>query len=127
MVSDAEAHAQEDADRRKAVEARNQLDSLVYQTEKTLKDHGDNLSTEDKSAVESALEEGREALKGDDVAAMEKARDRITENSHKLAEAMYKQAAAQNPDEDGAEQPSSSARTRKDDGEVVDAEFEDVK
>ena len=127
MVSDAEAHAQEDADRRKAVEARNQLDSLVYQTEKTLKDHGDNLSTEDKSAVESALEEGREALKGDDVAAMEKARDRITENSHKLAEAMYKQAAAQNPDGDGAEQPSSSARTRKDDGEVVDAEFEDVK
>ena len=126
MVSDAEAHAQEDADRRKAVEARNQLDSLIYQTEKTLKDHGDNLSPEDKSALESALEEGREALKGDDVAAMEKARDRITENSHKLAEAMYKQAAAQNPDGDGAEQPSGSAKARKDDGEVVDAEFEDV-
>ena len=97
MVSDAEAHAQEDAERRKAVDARNQLDSLIYQTEKTLKDHGDNLSPEDKSAVESALEEGREALKGDDVAAMDKARDRITEHSHKLAEAMYKQAAAQNP------------------------------
>ena len=126
MVSDAEAHAQEDADRRKAVEARNQLDSLIYQTEKTLKDHGDNLSPDDKNALESALEEGREALKGDDVAAMEKARDRITENSHKLAEAMYKQAAAQNPDGDGAEQPSGSAKTRKDDGEVVDAEFEDV-
>ncbi len=126
MVSDAEAHAQEDADRRKAVEARNQLDSLIYQTEKTLNDHGDNLSPEDKSALESALEEGREALKGDDVAAMEKARDRITENSHKLAEAMYKQAAAQNPDGDGAEQPSGSAKARKDDGEVVDAEFEDV-
>ena len=126
MVGDAEAHAQEDADRRKAVEARNQLDSLIYQTEKTLKDHGDNLSPEDKSALESALEEGREALKGDDVAAMEKARDRITENSHKLAEAMYKQAAAQNPDGDGAGQPSGSAKTRKDDGEVVDAEFEDV-
>ncbi len=127
MVGDAEAHAQEDADRRKAVEARNQLDSLIYQTEKTLKDHGDNLSPEDKSALESALEEGREALKGDDVAAMEKTRDRITENSHKLAEAMYKQAAAQNPDGDGAEQPSGSAKTRKDGGEVVDAEFEDVK
>ena len=126
MVSDAEVHAQEDADRRKAVEARNQLDSLIYQTEKTIKDHGDNLSPEDKSALESALEEGREALKGGDVAAMEKARDRITEDSHKLAEAMYKQAAAQNPDGDGAEQPSGSAKTRKDDGEVVDAEFEDV-
>lgn len=126
MVRDAESHAQEDADRRKAVEARNQLDSLIYQTEKTLKDHADNLSPEDKSAVESALEEGREALKGEDVAAMEKARDRITESSHKLAEAMYKQAAAQNPDGDGAGQPSGSARARKDDGEVVDAEFEDV-
>ena len=127
MVRDAEAHAQEDADRRKAVEARNQLDSLIYQTEKTLAEHGDNLSPEDKSAVESALEEGREALKGDDVAAMEKARDRITEHSHKLAEAMYKQAAnAQNPDGDGTGQPSGSAKTRKDDGEVVDAEFEDV-
>ena len=124
MVRDAESHAQEDADRRKAVDARNQLDSLIYQTEKTLKDHGDNLSPEDKSAVESALEEGREALKGDDVAAMEKARDRISESSHKLAEAMYKQAAAQNPDGDG--QPSGSAKARKDDGEVVDAEFEDV-
>ena len=124
MVSDAEAHAQEDADRRKAVDARNQLDSLIYQTEKTLKDHGDNLSPEDKSAVESALEEGREALKGDDVAAMEKARDRISESSHKLAEAMYKQAAAQNPD--GDDPPSGSTKARKDDGEVVDAEFEDV-
>ena len=123
MVHDAESHAQEDADRRKAVEARNQLDSLIYQTEKTLKDHGDNLSAEDKSAVESALEEGREALKGDDVVAMEKARDRISESSHKLAEAMYKQAA-QNPD--GDSQPSGSAKARKDDGEVVDAEFEDV-
>ena len=126
MVSDAEAHAQEDAERRKAVEARNQLDSLIYQTEKTIKDHGDNLSPEDKSALESALEEGREALKGGDVAAMEKARDRITENSHKLAEAMYKQAAAQNPDGEGGGQPSGSAKARKDDGEVVDAEFEDV-
>ena len=126
MVSDAEAHAQEDTERRKAVDARNQLDSLIYQTEKTIKDHGDNLSPEDKTALESALEEGREALKGDDVAAMEKARDRITENSHKLAEAMYKQAAAQNPDGDGGGQSSGSAKARKDDGEVVDAEFEDV-
>ena len=126
MVSDAEAHAQEDTERRKVVDARNQLDSLIYQTEKTIKDHGDNLSPEDKTALESALEEGREALKGDDVAAMEKARDRITENSHKLAEAMYKQAAAQNPDGDGGGQSSGSAKARKDDGEVVDAEFEDV-
>ncbi|MDE0206998.1 MAG: molecular chaperone DnaK [Candidatus Tectomicrobia bacterium] len=124
MVRDAESHAQEDAERRKAVEARNQLDSLIYQTEKTLADHGDNLSADDKSAVESALEEGREALKGEDVAAMERARDRITEHSRKLAEAMYKQASAQNPYGDG--QPSGSAKARKDDGEVVDAEFEDV-
>jgi molecular chaperone DnaK len=64
MVKDADLHAQEDAERRKAIETRNQLDSLVYQTEKTLREQRDNLPAADISAVESALNEGREALKG---------------------------------------------------------------
>ena len=93
MVKDADLHAQEDAERRKAIETRNQLDSLVYQTEKTLREQRDNLPAADISAVESALNEGREALKGEDVAAMERARDQINQVAHKLAEAMYKQAA----------------------------------
>ena len=127
MVKDADLHAQEDAERRKAIETRNQLDSLVYQTEKTLREQRDNLPADDISAVESALNEGREALKGEDVAAMERARDQINQVAHKLAEAMYKQAAgSQPPGADGQQQTGGTSGAHKREGEVVDAEFEDV-
>jgi molecular chaperone DnaK len=127
MVKDADIHAKEDAERRKAIETRNQLDSLVYQTEKTLREQRDNLPAADISAVESALNEGREALKGEDVAAMERARDQINQVAHKLAEAMYKQAAgSQPPGADGQQQAGGASGAHKRDGEVVDAEFEDV-
>jgi len=127
MVKDADLHAQEDAERRKAIETRNQLDSLVYQTEKTLREQRDNLPADDISAVESALNEGREALKGEDVAAMERARDQINQVTHKLAEAMYKQAAgSQPPGADGQQQTGGTSGAHKREGEVVDAEFEDV-
>jgi len=127
MVKDADAHAKEDAERRKAVETRNQLDSLVYQTEKTLREQRDNLPAADVSAVEAALSEGQEALKGEDVAAMERARDHINQVAHKLAEAMYKQTAgAQASGTDGQQQSAGDTGSRKRDGEVVDAEFEDV-
>jgi len=127
MVKDAELHAKEDAERRKAIETRNQLDSLVYQTEKTLREQRDNLPAADISAVESALNEGREALKGEDVAAMERARDQLNQVAHKLAEAMYKQAAStQEAGADGQQQAGGASGSQKRDGEVVDAEFEDV-
>lgn len=125
MVQDAELHAKEDAERRKAIETRNQLDSLVYQTEKTLREQRDNLPAADISDVESALNAGREALKGEDVAAMERARDQINQVAHKLAEAMYKQAASSQAS-DGQEQAKDTSGAQKRDGEVVDAEFEDV-
>jgi molecular chaperone DnaK len=126
MVKDADLHAQEDAERRKAIETRNQLDSLVYQTEKTLREQRDNLPADDVSAVESALNEGREALKGEDVAVMERARDQINQVAHKLAEAMYKQAAGSPPPGADEQQTGGASGARKRDGEVVDAEFEDV-
>src|SRR5215468_8228398 len=127
MVKDADLHAQEDAERRKAIETRNQLDSLVYQTEKTLREQRDNLPAADVSAVEAALSEGQEALKGEDVAAMERARDQINQVAHKLAEAMYKQAASSQPSgADGQQQTGDASGAHKRDGEVVDAEFEDV-
>jgi molecular chaperone DnaK len=127
MVHDAEAHAEEDAERRKSIDTRNQLDSLVYQTDKTLTDHRDSLSAEDIGAVETALTAAREALQGEDVAAMETARDNLTQASHKLAEAMYqKQAAdAQNTAASHGEQATADASSKKDD-DVVDAEYEDV-
>src|SRR5215468_5825016 len=127
LVKDADLHAQEDAERRKAIETRNQLDSLVYQTEKTLREQRDNLPAADVSAVEAALSEGQEALKGEDVAAMERARDQINQVAHKLAEAMYKQAASSQPSgADGQQQTGDASGAHKRDGEVVDAEFEDV-
>jgi len=126
MVKDADLHAKEDAERRKAIETRNQLDSLVYQTEKTLREQRDNLPAADISAVESALNEGREALKGEDVAAMERARDQINQVAHKLAEAMYKQAASSQAAGADGQQAGGASGTHKRDGEVVDAEFEDV-
>jgi molecular chaperone DnaK len=127
MVKDADLHAQEDAERRKAIDTRNQLDSLVYQTEKTLREQRDNLPADDISAVESALNEGREALKGEDVTAMERTRDQINQVAHKLAEAMYKQAAgSQPPGADGQQQTGGTSGAHKREGEVVDAEFEDV-
>ncbi len=128
MVKDAEAHAQEDSERRQAVESRNQLDSLVYQTEKTLNDYRDALAAEDIAAVESALKDAKEALQGDDTAAMDSAREQLTQSSHKLAEAMYKKQAeeAAATDADGSQQEPAAENKRKED-DVVDAEFEDVK
>jgi molecular chaperone DnaK len=126
MVKDAEAHAQEDSERRKAIETRNQLDSLVYQTEKTLNEHREALKPEDIGAVETALQEARTALQGEDVAAMERARDNLTQSSHKLAEAMYKSQAASAADGGNGSQ-QTTAGAKRDDDEVVDAEFEDVK
>ena len=127
MVHDAEDHAQEDTDRRKAVETRNQLDSLVYQTEKTLQENRDNLDAADIDALETALKEGKEALEGEDVAVMEQARDTITQASHKLAEAMYKNAADTQAAGDNGNQPGTDTNdTKSKEGDVVDAEFEDV-
>lgn len=127
MVKDADAHAQEDSERRKSVETRNQLDSLVYQTEKTLQENRENLDPADIGALETALNEGKEALKGEDVAAMEKARDTITQASHKLAEAMYKQTAAgQATDTNGSQAGADADGAKSKEGDVVDAEFEDV-
>jgi molecular chaperone DnaK len=128
MVKDAEIHAQEDSERRRAVESRNQLDSLVYQTEKTLNEHREALAAEDIAAVETALKDAKEALQGEDSATMDRAREHLTQSSHKLAEAMYKKQAeeASTTGANDAQQESASNSKQKED-DVVDAEFEDVK
>src|SRR6202012_5924197 len=90
MAKEAEAHASEDKAKREEIEARNQLDSMVYQVEKTLKEHGDKISGDEKSNVESAIADARKALEGTDAAAMKSAQEKLTAASHKLAEVMYK-------------------------------------
>jgi molecular chaperone DnaK len=130
MAKEAEAHASEDKQKREEIEARNQLDSMVYNIEKMLKEHGDKISGDEKSNVESALADAKKALEGTDVAAMNSARERLTQASHKLAEAMYK--SAQPPQEAPGAGPQAGApadgagqQQKKDEG-VIDAEYVDV-
>jgi len=90
MAKEAESHAAEDKAKREEIETRNQLDSMVYSVEKMLKEHGDKISGDEKGNVESALADAKKALEGSDTAAMNSARERLTQASHKLAEVMYK-------------------------------------
>ena len=126
MVKDAEVHAEEDKTRKEAAEARNQLDSLVYSTEKSLKEYGDDLDAEVKSSIEAALEKAKKALEGDDAAAMRAAAEELNQASHKLAEAMYAKASQQQGQQDPT-QPTPEAGETKPDDNVVDADFEEVK
>ena len=129
MAKEAESHASEDKAKREEIEARNQLDGMVYQVEKTLKEHGDKISGDEKGQVETAIADAKKALEGTDAAAMNSAREKLTQASHKLAEVMYK--ATQTPPEGAAgagpqaEASQNGASEKKDEG-VIDAEYVDV-
>jgi molecular chaperone DnaK len=117
MMDDAEAHADEDRQRRAEAEARNQGDNAVYQTEKSLKEHGDKLEEQDRKQIEEALEETREALKGSDVDRITRSTEQLVTASQKFAEVLYRQAQTQ---PDGASQTPSSGGEDVVDAEVVD-------
>ncbi len=130
MAKDADAHAAEDKAKREEIEARNQLDGLVYNIEKMLKDSGDKVPAGDKGEVESALADAKKTLEGSpSPAELNAAREKLTTASHKLAEAMYKANAAAPETATAAEgapqdeQPQAEAK--KDEG-VIDAEYVDV-
>jgi molecular chaperone DnaK len=127
MVKEAEANAAEDIKRKQDIELRNQTDSLVYSTERTLAEHGSKLAEADRKAVEDALAEAREALKAEDADRMKRAQETLTRASHKLAEVMYREAQAQ---QGGGQRPADNRGTTSaggpKEGEVVDAEFEDL-
>jgi molecular chaperone DnaK len=129
MVKDAEAHAAEDKKRKDMVEARNQLDSLVYSTEKSLKEYSGDLDVSVKDNIENALKRAKETLEGQDAQAMRTAAEQLSQASHKLAEVMYakasRQQAGQEASGDPKEQSASDGKKKKDD--VVDADFEEVK
>ncbi len=131
MVKDAEAHADEDRKLRELVDARNAGENMIHATEKTIKDLGDKVDADEKSKAEAAIEELREALKGDDKAAIEAKTQALTEISSKIAEKAYaQQAEASNAGAAGATGAGadSGAQAGGDSGEeVVDAEFEEVK
>jgi molecular chaperone DnaK len=126
MAKDAEAHAAEDRKRREDIEARNRADAMIYNTEKTLKEHRDKISAEDAANIERAIEEAKKALQQGDSATINAAVDKLTTASHKLAEAMYRAASqAGSSQQAGPQQAQQGPKTDGKDN-VVDAEFVDV-
>jgi molecular chaperone DnaK len=127
MVKDAEEHGAEDKERRAKAEARNRLDSLVYSTEKSLGEHKDKLSPDDRGKLEDALADAKRALEGADTTAMEAAAKKLTEASHKLAEHMYAQQSGPGAQSQGGAPggaPGGAGAAQGD--EVIDAEYVDV-
>ena len=131
MVKEAESHAEEDRKRRETVDAKNQLDSLVYQTEKSLKDYKGDLDDATKSAIESALEQAKKAIEQGEIDAIRSATEALSQSSHKLAEVMYKRTVKEGPAgaDGGAASGGESAQGGggKKGDDVVDADFEEVK
>jgi len=130
MAKDAEAHTAEDKAKRDEIEARNGLDSLVYNIEKMLKDGGDKVDANDKTEVEAALAEAKKTLEGTPTAEeLNAAKEKLTTTSHKFAEAMYKATAAEaaaGAPTDGATAAEGTAEEPKKDEGVIDAEYVDV-
>jgi len=127
LVKDAQAHTDEDKKRRKTAEAKNQADSLIYQTEKNLSEHGDKIAAEDKTKIEEAVAALKKAMEGTDPEAIESATQTLTTASHKLAEEMYKKASASAAaGSDASTEGGTGAGETKTDEKVVDAEFEEV-
>ncbi len=124
MVKDAEANAEEDKKKREAIDARNMADGLVYQTEKTLAENKEKISDDVKKQVEEAVAECKKAMEGDNLEATKAATEKLRSAAHKMAEIIYQQASAQ----PGADAPQGGGATPGNDkGNVVDAEFEDIK
>ena len=126
MVQDAESKSEEDEKKKEVINQRNNLDQLIYSTEKTLNDNADKITEEEKSTIEESVVKGKEALKLDDLDALKAAYDDLTKASHSLADKMYKEAseAANNAqgDVDSEEKDENKAKDEKD---VIDAEFTD--
>ena len=131
MIKEAEMHAAEDRKRKETAEARNQLDALVYQTEKSLKEHGEQLDAATRSGIEEALAAAKKELEGSDAQAMRQATERLTQAAHKLAEVVYAKARAGAGGTASATGGDRGAETRGTSGggrdEAVDADFEEVK
>ncbi|WP_054029758.1 molecular chaperone DnaK [Desulfatitalea tepidiphila] len=129
-VKDAELHAEEDRKKKELVEARNHADSLIYSSEKSLKDLGEKVDAATRGKVESAIADLRKAMEGQDVEEIKRLSEQLTQSSHKLAEAIYQQQTAQSEQAAGgagagAGQQTGGGATHDDD--VVDADFEEVK
>jgi molecular chaperone DnaK len=121
MVKEAEVHASEDKKRKTVIEARNQLDSLVYSTEKTLRENREKIPGDLVTEVEAAVAEAKESLKSEDEPVLKQAAEKLGQFAHRLAEQMYKEASSSAP----PPPPEGEGESKETEGEVVDAEYED--
>jgi molecular chaperone DnaK len=136
MRKDAEAHAQDDKDKREEVEARNEADNTVYRSEKMLKDNGANISAEQKEKIEETAKAVREALKGTDIAAIRSATEKLNEAWQAASADMYRAAseaakahggAGPGPTPSPDSQPEAGGGKGKEEGPIIDAEVVDEK
>lgn len=125
MVKDAELHAEEDRKKKELVEVRNQADTLIYSTEKSLKENSDKIDAATKESIEKALEELKQAQAGEDVQKIKDAIEKLANASHKLAEEIYKNASAQQQTDTSSSTGGESEKKKGED--VVDADYEEVK
>ncbi len=124
MVRDAEAHSDEDKKKREAIEARNHADSMVYSTEKSLKEFGNKISAVEKGNIENKISELKKLMESEDTEAIKKGTDELAQSAHKLAEAMYAKAPGSASEAGGAADAAGASKPKDDN--VVDAEFDEV-
>ena len=126
MVKDAEANAETDKKKREEVDVKNQADSLVFQVEKNIKEHGDKISPEDKSKIEADLKDLKEALEKNEIETIKQKTQDLTQSSMKMGEAMYKdQQSSEAPGAEQTKQEDNTSETKSDD-DVIDADYEEV-
>ena len=123
MVKEAEAHAEEDRRRRELIETKNKADSLIYATEKSLKDFGDKISEDEKKTIQEAIDNLKKAMEGSSKEEIEKAMDELARKSHKLAEEAYKKAQAEAGSTQSQTQGDNASQNKEED--VVEAEVEE--
>jgi molecular chaperone DnaK len=126
LVKDAELHAEEDKKKRELVDARNMADSMIYSTEKSIKELGDKVDATTKGDVDRGIEKLKKAMEGDNTEEIKRLSDELTQTSHKLAEMMYSRASQQAHAGAGGGEPQGGGASKKDE-DVVDADFEEVK
>ena len=127
LIKDAELHAEEDKHKRELVDARNSADSLIYSTEKSIKDLGDKVDSATRSQVEEGVGRLKTAMEGENVEEIKRLSEELTQTSHKLAEAIYKQASQKEGGPQGGAENASQQGPAGADEDVVDADFEEVK
>ena len=131
MVNDAEQYADEDKAKRESVEVKNQAETLIYSTEKSVSELGDKLPEEDKTKIEACTEQLKKSVESDDIDAIKSDIEALSQASHKMAEMLYSQQQEKqeghDPGDGSDQQSDSEEKSGKEDEDIVDADFEEVK